>query len=289
MRTNSMRRSFGRALAVLATVVLFSDWAAAQQTGLFPLAPIRRKRPRCDQQDPVYRLYKDQYFGYHPTLWRRFPSGWGAPSPEAPDAAKSFREIPLETVEGVGLDEGDDQGMDQDQGQGIPGQPAEGQPRLPRPPAENERSPFEMDFPPEAPNADGAQPPAGGGAQQPPPAREPSPFEGLNPRAGAPRAPQPAAPELAAPAVSTTRASRRRRPAEIDPADAGSPLLAAFEESNRDAAADPASPDASGSVVAGSVAAVPADAGDHDHRHQPAARRSRFGTMLGSLGWNVRR
>ena len=89
-----MRRFAGRALAVVATVVIFSDWTMAQQTGLFPLAPIRRQRPRCDQQDPVYRLYKDQYFGYHPTLWRRFPSGWGAPSPEAPDAAAEFKACP---------------------------------------------------------------------------------------------------------------------------------------------------------------------------------------------------
>jgi hypothetical protein len=280
MRTNSMTRLSGRALAVFATVVILSDWAMAQQTGLFPLAPIRRQRPPCDQQDPVYRLYKDQYFGYHPTLWRRFPSGWGAPSPEAPDAAKSFKEIPLETLDGVGIDQGDEQpeqGPDM-QGQPGQGQPADDRPRLPKPPAEDNRSPFEIDAPAAAPNE--AQPPARG---------EPSPFDLPGPRAGAPRSPQPAAPELAPPSTPTTRVSRRRRPAEIDPADAGSPLLSAAEDLDREAVADSALLNVGGPIDAGPAVAAPAEAGDRTHQHQPAARRSRLGTMLGSLGWNVRR
>ena len=66
------------------------SWPGAE-SGLFPLAPIRRQRVPCDQQDPIYRIAKEQYFGYHPTCWRRFPDGWGCPSPERPDREKSFR------------------------------------------------------------------------------------------------------------------------------------------------------------------------------------------------------
>ncbi|MFI5459360.1 MAG: hypothetical protein ACHRXM_28375 [Isosphaerales bacterium] len=94
MRTNSRMRGPGLGLAVLALVVSLPELARAQQSGLFPLSPIRRQRVPCDQQDPIYKTYKYQYFGYHPTCWRRFPDGWGCPSPDAPDKAKSFRDIP---------------------------------------------------------------------------------------------------------------------------------------------------------------------------------------------------
>jgi hypothetical protein len=66
----------------------------AQQSGLFPNASIRRERVPCPHEDPVYRLYRHEYFGYHPTCWRRFPAGWGCPSPEAPNVAQAFRDQP---------------------------------------------------------------------------------------------------------------------------------------------------------------------------------------------------
>jgi hypothetical protein len=69
--------------------------AWAQQSGLFPLHPIKRHRVPCDREDPIYKINKYQYFGYHPTCWHRFPDGWGCPSAEAPDREKSFRETPL--------------------------------------------------------------------------------------------------------------------------------------------------------------------------------------------------
>src|SRR5262249_28822530 len=93
MRTNLRRGRRALVLAGLTGLVSLADRAQAQQTGLFPLAPIRRQRVPCDQEDPVYKLYKQQYFGYHPTCWRRFPGGWGCPSPEAPNREQSFREI----------------------------------------------------------------------------------------------------------------------------------------------------------------------------------------------------
>jgi hypothetical protein len=99
MRTNSRRRGAVLSLAVLALVVSLPELALAQQSGLFPNAPIRRQRVPCDQQDPVYRKAKELYFGYHATCWRRFPDGWGCPSPERPDWAKSLREQKLDTGE----------------------------------------------------------------------------------------------------------------------------------------------------------------------------------------------
>ena len=100
MRTNSRRREQGLVLAVLTVLLSLPELAQAQQGGLFPLAPIRRQRVPCNQEDPIYKIYKHQYFGYHPTCWRPFPNGWGCPSPEAPDRAKSFEKQKLGAGEG---------------------------------------------------------------------------------------------------------------------------------------------------------------------------------------------
>ena len=92
MRRNSWRGSHALILVVLTAAVSLSGRVEAQQTGLFPLAPIRRQRVPCDREDPTYKIYKQQYFGYHPTRWRTFPAGWGCPSSEAPNKEKSFHE-----------------------------------------------------------------------------------------------------------------------------------------------------------------------------------------------------
>ena len=144
MRTKSRRGLLGPlVLAALAGMIL-SESAQAQQTGLFPLAPIKRKRVPCNQEDPVYRIYKDQYFGYHPTLWRPFPSGWGAPSPEAPDRAASFKAIPLDEPPAYmrGDEEGGEPG-DEPQDDRPPAQPNGDRrnPALPTPPPEDNRGP----------------------------------------------------------------------------------------------------------------------------------------------------
>jgi hypothetical protein len=177
MRTNW--RSGGRALglAVLALVVSLSERAQAQQSGLFPLAPIRRERTPCAMEDPIYKTYKQQYFGYHPTCWRPFPAGWGCPSPEAPNKEKSFREQPL--------------GRTPELGEGEPGFGPEGAapgpgpggvvPGIPNVP-EDRRSPFEMDNP-----APGVNPlPRGTPAPRTAPPGNRSPFEDLNPGASVP-------------------------------------------------------------------------------------------------------
>ena len=37
-------------------------WSRAPETQLFPLAPIQRERVPCPMEDPVYGLYRHQYF-----------------------------------------------------------------------------------------------------------------------------------------------------------------------------------------------------------------------------------
>ena len=97
MRTDLRRGRPALVLAVLTMAVSLSERAQAQQGGLFPLAPIRRERPPCSNEDPVYKYYKQQYFGYHPTCWTPFPAGWGCPSKETADKEKAFREQPLDS------------------------------------------------------------------------------------------------------------------------------------------------------------------------------------------------
>src|SRR4029077_19114019 len=54
--------------AVWAMVLTLGVPALVQaQTQLFPLAPIQRQRPPCPMEDPVYGLYRQQYFGYFST------------------------------------------------------------------------------------------------------------------------------------------------------------------------------------------------------------------------------
>src|SRR5690348_7869195 len=52
MRTHSRRWGHALAMVVLTVAVGFGGHVQAQQTGLFPLAPIRRQRVPCDQEDP---------------------------------------------------------------------------------------------------------------------------------------------------------------------------------------------------------------------------------------------
>jgi hypothetical protein len=96
MRKNSRRRGRGLALAVIALSASLPQMAWAQQSGLFPVHPARKRhKVPCDHEDPIYKISRYQYFGYHPTCWHRFPDGWGCPSADAPDREKSFKETPL--------------------------------------------------------------------------------------------------------------------------------------------------------------------------------------------------
>ena len=177
MRTNSRRREQGLVLAVLTVVLSLPELARAQQGGLFPLSPITRKRVPCDQEDPIYKIYKHQYFGYHPTCWRKFPEGWGCPSREAPNKEQAFKDLPLLS----GTDENPDTMKPEDETPAEGGRPG-GRQALPNPPT-NERSPFDMDKPDTTP-----APPRG---RQAPPPRD-DPFDtapGATPRAS--RSPRP--------------------------------------------------------------------------------------------------
>jgi len=136
-------------------------WAAAlalgapalvqAQTQLFPLAPIQRQRVPCPMEDPVYGLYRQQYYGYFPTCWRRFPPGWGCPSPEAPNASQAFQEQPRDKLRPLN-DEGAPEPMPGEEPAGPRGRAV---PPLPR----EERSPFELDTQPN-PNAPGGRMPS---------------------------------------------------------------------------------------------------------------------------------
>ncbi|GAC1344155.1 MAG: hypothetical protein NVSMB14_08060 [Isosphaeraceae bacterium] len=90
----------GRMPAALAlAVVLFApSFTQAQQ--LFPNAPIRvrRQRPSCAEEPPYYKFVRQQYYGYFPTCWRKWPTGWQCPCghPEPPDLERALRERPLE-------------------------------------------------------------------------------------------------------------------------------------------------------------------------------------------------
>jgi hypothetical protein len=153
MLTKSWRRLRSPAAWALVLILGAPMLAEAQQGGLFPLAPIRRQRVPCHAENPVYGLYRHEYFGYHPTCWRRFPAGWGCPSPEAPDAAASFAKRPRDPA--VPLSPGDfgapgpdREGMEPE-GPNLPAGP-EGE-QLPPLPDDKVRTPFSPDKPEDSP------------------------------------------------------------------------------------------------------------------------------------------
>jgi hypothetical protein len=233
MRTNSRMRGPALGLAVLALVVSLPELARAQQSGLFPLQPIRRQRVPCDQEDPIYKKVKYQYFGYHATCWRPFPDGWGCPSPEAPDRAKSFAKQAL----GARVDEmtGPLPGPDTTE------QPDTTRPTLPAVPSRG-ADPF---APPDA-GKPGNAPAAPRGGQVPLPLPSGDPFQldkPDNPPAAAPNPPRasrmrPATPpalsngpELSAPAeergrIPGSRTSRNDAEEAADGRPEDGPLLA---------------------------------------------------------------
>ena len=148
MLTNSRRRTRWPLWAALGLIAGVPALAEAQ---LFPNLAIKRERPCCNAEDPVFRLYRHQYYGYHPTCWRRFPPGWGCPSPEGPQTAAAMEEIrrdlerqPREDFGGGGRtapDLGPYPGEDEPGMQGGTGEIEF--PPLP----DSDRSPFELDPP----------------------------------------------------------------------------------------------------------------------------------------------
>jgi hypothetical protein len=223
-------------------IVGVTERVHAQQTGLFPLAPIRRQRVPCDQQDPTYKIHKYQYFGYFPTCWRRFPEGWGCPSPEAPDKAEAFRKQKFDA--GIEFNQ-----PGRETGPGMETQPELNRPAVPRLPggapspfqtSPFQTSPFNLDQRTPAPGAaPGATPrtapnvPRGTDTPVPPnfdlERKDPVPPAGGNPpRAGQNSSAAP--PELFAPTADAdqTRENRNNSASfdrEINPDEDG-PVLA---------------------------------------------------------------
>jgi hypothetical protein len=288
MRTYRTRGGRAVGLAVLALVVSLSERAQAQQSGLFPLAPIRRERPPCANEDPVYKLYKQQYFGYHPTYWSRFPGGWGITSKEAPDKEKSFTEQPLGKPPelGEGAAGPAEEGMGPMPGAGA-AQPAA--PPLPR----GRRSPFDMDN-----GGPGPIPgPAGNPAPRPATPRDASPFNELPQGAAYPsrrgtrtRTPAPSvvddAPELSPPAAQPAQNSAARSSA----GDADEDVVAHGNDG-------PWLPiddiDVSRSANLGTLLdsdpiqpATPTTAANSTNTTQPAPRRGFISSLFGGLGTN---
>jgi hypothetical protein len=177
-------------------------------------------------EDPIYGMYRQQYFGYFPTCWRTFPPGWGCPSTEAPNMARAFTERPRDPKPEnlpADLDSGLGAGPDPDQGAGMQRGPRN-PPALPQ----QRRSPFEL---PDA--ADPGANPGGAGGSAIPPTR--SPFD--LPETG--RSSNPGAPGAAAlprtrrgSALSMPAASNRIEPPQIAAEEKGNapegiaPLLA---------------------------------------------------------------
>jgi hypothetical protein len=207
--------------------------AEAQQSGLFPLAPIRRERVPCAMEDPVYQLYRREYFGYFPTCWRPFPAGWGCPSPEAPNAVAEFQRRerqkppPIPTESGL---------------MGPEGPPPEGEPgpagrdmpdanQIPPLPPDT-RSPLDLDSKPATPppgrTPPGRTPPANANPLDLPPGLGDTPAA---PAAGSPtgptsslRAPEDATADIPAPNSASLLALPD--PAPAAPAAAPAPAAA---------------------------------------------------------------
>lgn len=288
MRTNARRGAHALTMVVLTAAVGLSGRVEAQQTGLFPLAPIRRQRVPCDQEDPTYKIYKSQYFGYHPTCWNPFPAGWGCPSTQAPNREQSLRETPMFIDREAG-----DRGMMDDEERALPPpRRNRGGPQLPQ---GNEDV---FDMPNGAPGAIPGAPPLPQNPRQrtPAPGEGANPFDELNPRGANPRgamrtpsrsrsrariaptSPDDAAPELSAPA---------RQPAEGS-ADRGSdadenvgPLLGLADSDivrSDTTSIDTPPADTAADAATDTISTAPA----------PAAppRRRFFGNLFSGLGLN---
>jgi hypothetical protein len=184
------RRSRWRSPAVWAMVAVLGLPALAEaQTMLIPHLPIRRKRVPCEAEAPVYKAYRQQYYGYFPTCWRRFPPGWGCPSPEAPNPSASLADQPIQSKPQASFDRRDtgmglpDLGLppvpDAGMGPGPGPEPgAEALPPVPR----GGRSPFDLEPNPPAdaplvPRDRRAAPP-GAGRNEPLPPVEPPTADG---------------------------------------------------------------------------------------------------------------
>lgn len=96
MNTSAVGRRLATALGALTIVLVLPQLASAQANSLFPDIYIKRQRPCPGLEDPRYQHIRESYYGHFPTCWRRFPPGWGCPSPDAPNWAAELQRLPLD-------------------------------------------------------------------------------------------------------------------------------------------------------------------------------------------------
>ncbi len=228
-------------LAVLTFMAMLGAFPTLSWGQLLPNYSLRNHtRTPCPEESPAIKMYRTEYFGYHPTCWRKFPSGWGCPNPEAPNSAASFadrkRDRPNPTSDGSGdlpADNGDLPEMPIDQ----PGSRMQERntPTLPPIPGGGGRSPFDLDTNPTTPRGPAGNSPRGTGR----PGLDGGPAGGpLDP----PNQPSPGA---------STRTARRRQPTLAS----NTPML------NVPSLPDPTPPLATGASIdplPGSIAMPPA-------------------------------
>lgn len=179
----SRRLARPSSLAVLALLLGLPGLAQAQ---LFPNLPIRRQRVDCAHENPAYPMIRQQYWGYYPTCWRRFPPGWGCPSAEAPNWAASLEKQPLPKPENTGPDNEEDEMGGPQPGANPPGgRPGTGE-RPARRPAAAARRHFAVREPAPAARRRRESPGRRGPARRHAPGRHPA--HGLRP---APTDPEP--------------------------------------------------------------------------------------------------
>jgi hypothetical protein len=169
----------------LALLGLLPELVSAQANALFPDIYIKRKRPCTDLENPQYRMIREQFYGYYPTCWRRFPEGWGCLNPEAPDWAKALEKQPLQQPEAMeGTEEGP--GATLPENSPFRNRPAtegrqQGMPELPEAP----ESLFPNNKPRTPPPGGAGARPAAPGGDQPRPTDPNDPYQTTQPQASA--------------------------------------------------------------------------------------------------------
>ena len=206
MDAKSRGRRWALRLGALTVLMLLPDLASAQPNALFPDIYIKRQRPCPGLEDPRYQHIRENYYGYFPTCWRRFPPGWGCPSADAPNWAAELQRLPLDVPQdlvGGGEGEGD--------GNAAPA-PRVNDPFLRNQPREDLKMPeLPPDRDPLFPR-DGLNPTDPTAPVSPPPGNNPGTDPGLTPGGNGPTAlvpdltptdSDPVAPPIAPPSAAT--------------------------------------------------------------------------------------
>ena len=178
----SRRSPWTLGLLVVLFLGLLPEIVSAQPNALFPDIYIKRKRPCPEQENPQYRMIREQFYGHYPTCWRKFPEGWGCRSADAPDWAASLQKQKLDIPDGV---EGAEPAAEEGAGRPDPfnfNKPkpkpsGEGnQPAMPELPEDDQESLFPNTNPSSGPPADGGIPSGNPGLVKPAPTDASYPF-----------------------------------------------------------------------------------------------------------------